>query len=211
VEPEVLEPLLEQYLASIPPSVEGNGPVAGRSPQDVTPLPFAFPEEPVREDVKVPMIMEMTRTQITFPVEIERANSREEAIWVAIVTKLVETKLMQLLRFKFGEVYTVSVSAFFGAEAPSRQGNVRGDMAINFSCAPENAGRLVDLALDEVEALQAAGPSAKEVDTVRTVLERALETQQQENSFWHEQLVGGYQSRSYQEAGNLDAVYLRFI
>ena len=36
-------------------------------------------------------------------------------------------------------------------------------MAINFSCAPENAGRLVDLALDEVEALQAAGPSAKEV------------------------------------------------
>ena len=42
-------------------------------------------------------------------------------------------------------------------------GNVRGDMAINFSCAPENAGRLVDLALDEVEALQSAGPSAKEV------------------------------------------------
>lgn len=44
----------------------------------------------------------------------------------AIVTKLVETKLMQLLRFKFGEVYTVSVSAFFGAEAPSHQGEVSG-------------------------------------------------------------------------------------
>jgi hypothetical protein len=40
----------------------------------------------------------------------------------AIVTKLVETKLMQLLRFKFGEVYTVNVSAFFGAEAPSHKG-----------------------------------------------------------------------------------------
>ena len=115
------------------------------------------------------MIMEMTRTQITFPVEIERPQAREEAIWVvscfrspadvlwpllpslrpllpsnacpahpakpcnsvhvrfamgaqAIVTKLVETKLMQLLRFKFGEVYTVNVSAFFGAEAPSHKG-----------------------------------------------------------------------------------------
>jgi hypothetical protein len=40
----------------------------------------------------------------------------------AIVTKLVETKLMQLLRFKFGEVYTVNVSTFFGAEAPSHKG-----------------------------------------------------------------------------------------
>ena len=49
-------------------------------------------------------------------------------------------------------------------------GNVRGDMAINFSCAPENAGRLVDLALDEVEALQAAGPSAKEVMTCQWAL-----------------------------------------
>lgn len=29
---------------------------------------------------------------------------------------------MQLLRFKFGAVYTVNVSAFFGAEAPSHQG-----------------------------------------------------------------------------------------
>jgi hypothetical protein len=42
----------------------------------------------------------------------------------AIVTKLVETKLMQLLRFKFGEVYTVNVSAFFGAEAPSHKGTL---------------------------------------------------------------------------------------
>lgn len=28
------------------------------------------------------MIMEMTRTQITFPVEIRRPQAREEAIWV---------------------------------------------------------------------------------------------------------------------------------
>lgn len=44
---------------------------------------------------------------------------------------------------------------------------MRGDMAINFSCAPENAGRLVDLALDEVEALQAAGPSTEEVSNLQ--------------------------------------------
>lgn len=36
-------------------------------------------------------------------------------------------------------------------------------MAINFSCAPESAARLVDLALDEVETLQEAGPTLAEV------------------------------------------------
>ncbi len=47
---QVLIPLLEQYLASIP-AADGDSPTK-RSPRDVTPLPFAFPEQPVREDVK---------------------------------------------------------------------------------------------------------------------------------------------------------------
>jgi hypothetical protein len=46
--------------------------------------------------------------------------------------------------------------------------------------------------------VQEAGPSGDEVATVRTLLQRAYETQQHENSYWHEQIMGGYQSRSYQ-------------
>ena len=46
---------------------------------------------------------------------------------------------------------------------PFDAGNIRGDMAVSFSCDPENAERLVDLALDEVESLQAAGPTQTEV------------------------------------------------
>jgi len=45
---------------------------------------------------------------------------------------------------------------------------------------------------------QEAGPTSDEVATVHTLLQRAFETQQAENSYWHEQLMGGYQSRSYQ-------------
>ena len=46
--------------------------------------------------------------------------------------------------------------------------------------------------------MQEAGPSQDEVSTVHTLLQRAFETQQHENTYWHEQLMGGYQSRSYQ-------------
>ena len=38
---------------------------------------------------------------------------------------------------------------------------------------------------------------------MRTLLQRAYETQQHENSYWHEQIMGGYQSRSYQTVRRL--------
>jgi hypothetical protein len=46
-----LLPLVCQYLAAIPRKGQDATPVA-RSPKDVKPLPFAFPQQPVREDVK---------------------------------------------------------------------------------------------------------------------------------------------------------------
>lgn len=52
------------------------------------------------------------------------------------------------------QVYTVAISPFFGAEAPSRQGSLRGDVSIGFSCDPHNAEHLTELALSELERLQ---------------------------------------------------------
>lgn len=46
------------------------------------------------------MVAEMTQTQITFPVEVERARGGREAVWLSLVSKLLETRLLQLLRFK---------------------------------------------------------------------------------------------------------------
>jgi hypothetical protein len=42
-------------------------------------------------------------------------------------------------------VYSVSVSAFVGGSKPSRFGNVRGDVAVSFSCDPDIAWKLVCL------------------------------------------------------------------
>lgn len=80
----------------------------------------------------------------------------------AIVTKLVETKLMQLLRFKFGEVYTVSVSAFFGAEAPSHQGTYLVRLFCACACGPNIAASVVNTATTLTSSgLQAADSRCK--------------------------------------------------
>mmetsp|Transcript_26988 Transcript_26988/g.69981 ORF Transcript_26988/g.69981 Transcript_26988/m.69981 type:complete len:1010 (+) Transcript_26988:157-3186(+) len=200
---EKIKPLLEKYLASIPRQATPKK----ISPREVTPLPYSFPKGRVEEDVRVPMVSPITQTQITFPVDIERAGAAREAVWISICCRLLESRLMQLMRFKFGEVYTVSVSPFFGATAPSRKGVVSGDIALGFSCDPANSRKLVELALREIVELQESGPTADDVTTVLTLEQRQFELQQEENSYWHEQIVGGFQSWTFQETGDLDATF----
>jgi len=41
------------------------------------------------------------------------------------------------------QIYSASVSVFLGGNKPSRTGNVRGDISINFSCDPAISAKLV--------------------------------------------------------------------
>lgn len=67
----------------------------------------------------------------------------EEHLVLNLCVRVLESRLLKLLRFRFGEIYTVTASSFFGMEAPSREGNLRGDVAVRFSCDPQAAPRLV--------------------------------------------------------------------
>lgn len=41
------------------------------------------------------------------------------------------------------QIYSAGVSVFLGGNKPSRTGNVRGDISINFSCDPAISSKLV--------------------------------------------------------------------
>jgi hypothetical protein len=69
-------------------------------------------------------------------VQLERERQVKEYHWLNLLCKLLERRLIERLRFRDGRLYTVEVSVFFGLEAPSRQGPVRGDIAVGFSCSP---------------------------------------------------------------------------
>lgn len=100
----------------------------------------------------------------------------------------------------------LQVSSFFGAEAPSREGNWRGDVAVYFSCDPEAAHRLRDLTLEELTVLQEEGPSERDVVTAVELEQRAHEVGQGENSFWMERLTAAYvQARRFE--GDVDKAY----
>eukprot|EP00882_Tetradesmus_deserticola_P013219 GHRQ01014016.1.p1 GENE.GHRQ01014016.1~~GHRQ01014016.1.p1 ORF type:complete len:535 (+),score=251.96 GHRQ01014016.1:49-1653(+) len=202
-----LLPVITTYLATIPAAPGRGGP---RDCRTLTPLPFKFPEQPVVEDVEVDMVSPMTQSQITLPVGLDRATAREQMWWLSAACRLLETRLLQKLRFEFGDVYTVSVASFFGCEAPSSTGpKLWGDVSIAFTCDPANKDRLVELALATLERLQQEGPTQAEVDTLLNVEKFDWENLTQENSFFHDVIVNGYQSRKFAETGDLDAVWAR--
>eukprot|EP01025_Chloroclados_australasicus_P009149 TRINITY_DN13521_c0_g1_i3.p1 TRINITY_DN13521_c0_g1~~TRINITY_DN13521_c0_g1_i3.p1 ORF type:complete len:1012 (-),score=156.71 TRINITY_DN13521_c0_g1_i3:256-3291(-) len=195
--------LVKQYLASIPrpqePKVQSFG--------SMTPLKFQFPEKPVVKTVKAFMMEPTGRSQVTFPVEIDTNVGAVEAFWLQSTCKLLETRLLQKLRFEFGEIYSCGVSIFFSVEVPWREGIVKGDVAINFNCGPDAVHRLTQMALEEMSRLQEQLVQPQEIETLKEIEQRQFENSQEENAYWMDMIIGCYQSRRYNRNGELDQVY----
>ncbi|XP_062090969.1 zinc protease PQQL-like isoform X1 [Humulus lupulus] len=202
IDPSTALPLILQYLGGIPKPPE---PVLHFNRDDLKGLPFTFPRTIIRESVYSPMVEAQCLVQICFPVELKNGTMVEEIHFVGFLSRLLETKITQVLRFKHGQIYAAGVSVFLGGNKPSRTGDVRGDISINFSCDPEISSNLVDLALDEILRLQEEGPSDQDVSTVLEIEQRAHENGLQENYYWLDRILRSYQSRVY--SGDLGSTF----
>ncbi|GLT79042.1 hypothetical protein SLA2020_505520 [Shorea laevis] len=198
IDPRIALPLILQYLGGIP---KPSKPIFHFNRDDLKGLPFKFPTTVIREVVRSPMVEAQCSVQLCFPVELKNGTMVEEIHSVGFLSKLLETKIMQVLRFKHGQIYSAGVSVFLGGNKPSRTSDVRGDISINFSCDPEISSKLVDLALEEILRLQEEGPSDQDVSTVVEIEQRAHENGLQENYYWLERILRSYQSRIY--SGNV--------
>lgn len=204
---EALEPLVVRFLATIPRTEEP----PPRLPSQITPLPWRFPDAPVRREVRVAMAEPQAAAQLTWPLQIcggaagaeaavrgvraEAALVLESVLMVRLACRVLESRLLKKMRFCYGDVYSVSVTPYYGLEAPSAPPPLRGDCAVTFACDPAAAWRLVDLALDELELLQRDGPSAEDCATAAELERRAHELQTAENGFWLERIISGFQVR----------------
>lgn len=194
IDPAIACPLILQYLGGIPRPPE---PILNFNRDDLKGLPFTFPSTMVREVVRSPMVEAQCSVQLCFPVELKNENMMEDVHFVGFLSKLLETKILQVLRFKHGQIYSVGVSVFLGGNKPSRVGIIRGDISVNFSCDPDISSTLVDLALDEILHLQEEGPSYDDVSTILEIEQRAHENGLQENFYWLDRILRSYQSRIY--------------
>ncbi|ESQ42745.1 hypothetical protein EUTSA_v10012682mg [Eutrema salsugineum] len=200
LDPTIALPLIRQYLGGIPKPPQ---PVLNFNRDDLRGLPFTFPTKITREFVRSPMVEAQCSVQLCFPVQLTNGTMIEEIHCIGFLGKLLETKIIQFLRFTHGQIYSAEVSVFLGGNKPSRTADLRGDISVNFSCDPEISSKLVDLALEEIVRLQEQGPSQEDISAILEIEQRAHENGLQENYYWLDRILRGYQSRVY--AGDLGA------
>ena len=92
---------------------------------------------------------------------------------------LLSIRLREILREELGGTYGVSVS--LDNSLPLKG---YGSMVIQFGSSPDNVDKLVTASLKEIERLKAEGPSLEDVNKVKELERRDLETNAKQNSYW---------------------------
>jgi len=167
VDPAVLKPLVEQWLAPLP--------AAGRKEtwRDVGPTLFSGQiDKTVRKGLA-------PQSQSVIMLAGTGTWSREESYLLSSVSELLQMRLLDRLRESLGATYSVSVNAGF-----ARRPRSEWQLVIDFGSAPEKADTLYRAVEQELDSLRRVPPSAAEVERVREQQRRALEVSRKQNGWW---------------------------
>ena len=163
----VLKPLVEQWIASLPTS--------GRKEKgkDVAP---PLLKGTVSKTVRKGLAPQSTSVMLfTGPA----TWTRDEAYLASSLGDLLEMRLTDRLREAMGGTYGVSVSS-----SVSRTPRQEWQTAIQFQSAPDRADTLYKAVLQEMDSLRRVPASAIEVERVREQQRRSLELSKKQNNYW---------------------------
>ena len=158
-----ITPLIEKWIGSLPST--------GKKSSAAHDMGIRFPTGVIREGVnkgKEPA----SQTVLTFFAdpgfdEFEMHRARAAA-------GVLNIRLREILREEMGGTYGVGVGF---ANTPPVKGY--GTMAVQFGSAPENIDKMVAATLKEIERLKTEGPSMDDVNKVKELERRDLETNAQ--------------------------------
>ncbi len=177
VDLDVLRPLVEKYLGSLPG--------------------FGREEEWVDEGIRMPRgvvkktvvrgVEPKSLTTIVFSGEGPAEDVDTENESMAAMAEVLQTRLRGVLREDLSGTYGVQVSASV-VDRPYSQYSV----AITFGSDPDRVDELAGEVFSEIERLKAAAPEQPEVDAVTESFRRSYELSLVENGFWLGQLVDAY-------------------
>ncbi len=165
---KTIEPMILQYLGSLP-SQPG-------TPRDYKDVGLRFPEGVIEEAVYAGSEPK-SQTVITWPALT--GLDEFEMFYLRKANDILEIRLRDILREELGGTYSVRVGLSAHYPYPDY-----GTTSVRFGSSPENAPKLIETVLAEVAKFKADGPTQEEVDTVKELEYRSLETGQEQNGYW---------------------------
>lgn len=174
---DAMRPLVEQYIGGLPTSGE---------PQQWRDRGVRAPQGKLEETVRKG-IEPRAQTRIAFPSSIDMDEIRQSMAVLATVAML-QNRLREALREELGGTYGVGVRSSLSF-VPVENATI----IIEFGSDPQRADELTRRIFAEIAALQAEGPTADAVATVREGLLRQYETNSRQNAAWLGPLSASYQ------------------
>lgn len=163
-----ITPLLEKWVASLPST--------GKKTSGARDMGVKFPAAGMKEEVKKGR-EPVSQTLVSFFAD--PGFDEFEMHRVRAATSVLNIRLREILREELGGTYGVNVGF---SNSPPLKGY--GSTVIQFKSSPDNVDKLVAASLKEIERLKAEGPSADDVNKVKELERRDLETNAKQNSYW---------------------------
>ena len=163
-----ITPLLTTYLASLPS--------AGSAQSRWTDMGLRFPEAVRRETIQKGT---EPRSQTAIMFFADTGLDEFETHRLRAATRILQLRLREVLREELGGTYSVGVRYSDTSPQPGY-----GTTSVQFGSAPENAERLTNVVMDELDRFRRDGPSDTELQVVKETELRALEGSLLQNGYW---------------------------
>jgi zinc protease len=163
-----LTPLMERWIGGLPST--------GKKTAAFRDMGVRFPNAVVREEVKKGK-EPASQTVISFFADAGKDEFEMHRVRAA--GNVLSIRLREILREELGGTYGVSVGYENSLPLPGY-----GAIVIQFGSAPENVEKLTKAVFAEVDRLKAQGPTADDVNKVKEMEKRDLETNARQNQYW---------------------------
>ena len=171
IDPETFNPLLEQYIGSLPSdksSINQFVDLGIRAPRGKTETIEVGTDE---------------KSQVILYFSGETEYDRKKASDISYLGEILTIKLIETLREEIGGVYGVGANGSMGIQPV---GNF--SFSIGFPCSPDMVDQLIDAAWAEVRKIQENGPTEEDLNKVKEKRRIALAENLKRNQYWNGQL-----------------------
>jgi zinc protease len=201
IDPNVLKPLVEKYLGSLP---------AGKTalaPKDDKAAPA---EGRVENRFQTAMQAPKTTVRYTFTGEIPYTMENDLAL--DVLSQILDIRYTASVREEKGGTYSVGVA---GALTPLAK--PRYQLLVHFDTDPAMADELMGIVMEEIETIAKDGPKAEDLNKVKEYLVKQRPDDLKKNSVWMTYLHENYTYKTDYNTGydaalnGLDAARIKAI
>ena len=163
-----ITPLVARYVGSLPSH--------GAASSKLGDMKLQFPTDVRKETVRKG---QEPKSQTVISFFADTGLDELEMHRLRAATSVLEMHLTDIIREEMGGTYGVNVGYSDTQPVPGY-----GLVQISFGSSPENADTLVAAVMKEVARLKTAGPSAEDIQKVKEIEKRGLETSARNNGYW---------------------------